>query len=144
VHENPSTQGGHHGIPYQQEARNIEKEFTSGQSIVHQLNSTEEKKEPYVEIKRDKEKIEIAADGEMKKVYLDDMPDRAVVIRAHLSPEEKKELAQFLNKNKDVFTWSAKDLQGVDRDIIEHALDTDEKITSKKQKLGKMSEEKSK
>jgi hypothetical protein len=35
-------------------------------------------------------------------------------------------------------------LQGVDRDIIEHALDTDEKITSKKQKLGKMSEEKSK
>jgi hypothetical protein len=47
-----------------------------------------------------------------------------------------------LNKNKDVFTWSAKDLQGVNRDIIEHARETDEKIASKKQKLRKMSEEK--
>jgi hypothetical protein len=36
------------------------------------------------------------------------MPDRAVVIGAHLSPEEEKELVQFLNKNKDVFAWSAK------------------------------------
>jgi hypothetical protein len=67
----------------------------------------------------------IAADGEIKKLYLDDMPDRAVVIRVHLSPEEKKELAEFLSKNTDVFAWSTKDLQGVDRDIIEHALDTD-------------------
>jgi hypothetical protein len=47
-----------------------------------------------------------------------------------------------LNKNKDVFTWSAKDLQGVNRDIIEHTLQTDEKIIPKKQKLRKMSEEK--
>jgi hypothetical protein len=109
---------------------------------VHQLNSTKDKKEPYIEAKRDKEKIEIVADGETKKVYLDDMPDRAVVIGAHLSPEEEKELVQFLNKNKDVFTWSAKDLQGVDRDIIEHALETNDKITPKKQKLRKMSNEK--
>jgi hypothetical protein len=70
------------------------------------------------------------------------MPDRAVTIGAHLSPEEENELIQFLNKNKDVFTWSAKDLQGVDKDIIEHTLETDEKITLKKQKLRKMPEEK--
>jgi hypothetical protein len=70
------------------------------------------------------------------------MPDRAVTIGAHLSPEEENELTQFLNKNKDVFTWSAKDLQGVDKDIIEHTLETDEKITLKKQKLRKMPEEK--
>jgi hypothetical protein len=70
------------------------------------------------------------------------MPDRAVTIGAHLNPEEEKELIQFLNKNKDVFAWSAKDLQGVDRDIIEHALETDERIPPKKQKLRKMSEEK--
>jgi hypothetical protein len=89
-----------------------------------------------------KKKIEIAADGETKKVYLDDMPDRAVTIGAHLSPKEEKELVQFLNKNKDVFAWLAKDLQGVDRDIIEHTLETDEKITPKKQKLRKMFEEK--
>jgi hypothetical protein len=70
------------------------------------------------------------------------MPDRAVTIGAHLSPEEENELIQFLNKNKDIFTWSAKDLQCVDRDIIEHTLDTNEKITPKKQKLRKMPEEK--
>jgi hypothetical protein len=80
----------------------------------------------------------------MKKVYLDDMPDKEVVIWAHLNPKEEKELVEFLNKNKDVFAWLAKDLQGVDRDIIEHALDTDEKTTPKKQKLRKMSEEKAK
>jgi hypothetical protein len=54
-------------------------------------------------------------------------PDRAVTIGDHLSAEEDKDLVQFLNKNKDVFAWSAKDLQGVDRDIIEHALEIDEK-----------------
>jgi hypothetical protein len=70
------------------------------------------------------------------------MRDRAVMIGAHLSPEEENKLIQFLNKNKDVFARSTKDLQGVDRDIIEHTLETDEKITPKKQKLRKMSEEK--
>jgi hypothetical protein len=126
----------------QQEARNIEKSHTPGQTNLYQLNSFEEKKEPYIEAKRDKDKIEIAVDGETKKVYMDDMPDRAVTIGAHLSPEEENELIQFLNKNKDVFAWSAKDLQGVDRDIIEHTMKTDEKITPKKQKLRKMFEEK--
>jgi hypothetical protein len=111
----------------QQEARNIEKGHTPVQTNVYQLNSPEEKREPYIEAKQDKKKIEIADDGETKKVYLDDMPDRAVTIGAHLSPEEEKELIQFLNKNKDVFAWSEKDLQGVDRDIIEHTLETDEK-----------------
>jgi hypothetical protein len=126
----------------QQEARNIEKGHTPGQANVYQLKTTEERREPYEEAKRDKEKIEIAADGETKKVYLDDMPDRAVINGAYLNAEEEKELIQLLNKNKDVFAWSAKDLQGVDRDIIEHALETDERIAPKKQKLWKMYEEK--
>jgi hypothetical protein len=84
----------------------------------------------------------LAPDGETKKVYLDDMLDRAVTIGAHLNIKEEKELRQFLNKNKDVFSWSAKDLQGVDKDIIEHALETDEKIAPKKQKFQKIFEEK--
>jgi hypothetical protein len=126
----------------QQEARNIEKDHTLGQTNVYQLNSLEEEKKSYIEAKRDKEKIEIAADAETKKVYLDDMPNRAVTIGAHLTPEEENELIRFLNKNKDVFAWSAKDLQGVDRDIIEHTLETDEKIPPKKQSLRKMFEEK--
>jgi urease beta subunit len=67
------------------------------------LNSTKEIAEPYVEAKRDKEKVEIASDGETKKVYLDDMPDRGVTIGAHLTPKQENEIVQFLNKNKDVF-----------------------------------------
>jgi hypothetical protein len=70
------------------------------------------------------------------------MPDRAVTIGAHLTPGEEDELIRFLNKNKYVFAWSAKDVQGVDRDIIKHTLETDEKIPLKKQRLRKMFEEK--
>jgi hypothetical protein len=92
----------------QQEAKNIEKGHTPGQVNVYQLKTTKERKEPYEEAKRDMEKIEIAADGETKKVYLDDMPDRAVTIGAHLNPEEEKELIQFLNKNKDVLPGQPK------------------------------------
>jgi hypothetical protein len=51
----------------QQEARNIEKGHTPGQVNVYQLKTTEETKEPYEEAKRDKEKIEIAADGKPRK-----------------------------------------------------------------------------
>jgi hypothetical protein len=89
--------GNHH------EARNIEKGHTPGQSNVYQLKRAEVKKEIYEEARRDKEKVEIAADGETKKVYLGDMPDRAVTIGADLSLEEEQELIQFLNRNKDVF-----------------------------------------
>jgi hypothetical protein len=121
----------------QQEARNIEKGHTPGQTNVYQLKTADEKKETYKEAKRDKERIEIAADGETKKVYLDDMLDRAVTIGANLSVEEDRDLVQFLNKNKDVFAWSAKDLQGVDRDIIEHALETDEKYLPRNRNFGK-------
>jgi hypothetical protein len=71
----------------QQEARNIEKGHTPGQANVYQLKTAEERKEPYEKTKRDKEKIEIAADGETKKVYMDDMPIKAVTIGAHLNPE---------------------------------------------------------
>jgi hypothetical protein len=60
----------------QQEARNIEKGHMPGQTNVYQLKTDDEKKETYEEARRDKEKIEIAADGETNKVYLDDMPDR--------------------------------------------------------------------
>jgi hypothetical protein len=55
----------------QHEARNIEKGHTPGQSNVHHLNSTEENNEPYVEAKRDKEKVKISTNSETKKVYLD-------------------------------------------------------------------------
>jgi hypothetical protein len=74
----------------QQEARNIEKGHTPGQTNVCQLKAADERKETHEEPKRDKEKNEITAEDETKKVYLDDMPDRAVIIGANLSAEETR------------------------------------------------------
>ena len=44
--------------------------------------------------------------------------------------------------NKFVFAWSVNDLCGVDRSIIEHALNVNPSVKPRKQKLRKMSEDK--
>jgi hypothetical protein len=68
--------------------------------------------------------------------------DRIMCMGAEMSPEEQAELLQFLDKNSDVFAWSTSDLIGVNRDIIEHKLQVNPSMKSKKQKLRKMSDEK--
>jgi hypothetical protein len=40
--------------------------------------------------------------------------DQSVIIGSDLSADEEASLVQFLQKNKDVFSWSAKDLTCVD------------------------------
>jgi hypothetical protein len=45
----------------QQEDKNIEKGHTPGQADVYQFETTEERREPYEEAKRDKQKIEISS-----------------------------------------------------------------------------------
>jgi len=125
----------------QQLARDIERGVTPRQRNVH-LVEADRKPPPLKEPKRDKEET-FQQDCEVKKVPLDKyLPDRQVTISAALEPEEERELLEFLNKNKDVFAWSASDLRGVSRDIIEHKLDIDPKIKPKKQKLRKMSDDK--
>jgi hypothetical protein len=47
-----------------------------------------------------------------------------------------------LFNNKDVFAWSANDLCGVNRDVIEHSLNVDPTVRPRKQKLRKMSDDK--
>ena len=47
-----------------------------------------------------------------------------------------------MNKNKDAFAWSASDLRGVSRDIVEHRLDISPSVKPKKQTPRKMSDEK--
>jgi hypothetical protein len=55
---------------------------------------------------------------------------------------KKKTLLKFLFNNKDVFVWSANDLCGVNRDVIEHSLKVDPAIRPRRQKLQKMSDDK--
>jgi L-rhamnose mutarotase len=51
-------------------------------------------------------------------------------------------LIRFLFNNKDVFAWSANDLCGVNRDVIEHSLNVDPSFRPRKQRLQKMSDDK--
>jgi hypothetical protein len=68
--------------------------------------------------------------------------DQAVVIGSDLSPGEEGALIQFVQKNRDVFAWSAKDLTGVDRNFIEHKLNIDASVKPRRQKLRKMCDDK--
>jgi hypothetical protein len=61
---------------------------------------------------------------------------------SQLSDEQEKTLLKFPFNNKDVFAWSANDLCGVNRDVIEHSLNVDPAFRPRKQRLQKMSDDK--
>ena len=82
-----------------------------------------------------KGKIDLKDQEETKLVPLENtVPDRKVTIAANLSKVEETELIETLARNKDVFAWSASDLKGVSRDIIQHSLDINPKMKPKKQR----------
>jgi hypothetical protein len=64
------------------------------------------------------------------------------MIREDLTPHDEGRLISCLSRNKDVFAWSALDLVGVSHAIIEHSLGIDPSVCLKKQRLRKMSDEK--
>ena len=89
-----------------------------------------------------KGKTDLKDQEKTKTVPLEDVvPDRKVTIGGNLSKEEEVELIETLAKNKDVFAWSASDLKGISKDIIQHSLDINPRIKPKKQRQRKMSEE---
>jgi hypothetical protein len=72
----------------------------------------------------------------------EDIAEHKVLLGSQLSREQEKTFLKFLFNNKDVFAWSANDLCGVNRDVIEHSLNVDPTIRLRKQKLRKMSDDK--
>src|SRR5688572_18141002 len=72
----------------------------------------------------------------------EDIEEQRVLLGSQLSEEKEKTLLRFLFNNKDVFAWSANDLCGVNRDVIEHFLNVYPTIRPRKQKLWKMSDDK--
>jgi hypothetical protein len=74
----------------------------------------------------------------------DDVAEQRVIFGNQLTLEQEYNLRRFLFHNKDVFAWSGNDLCGVDRSIIEHALNVDPSAKPHKQKLRKMFEDKAK
>jgi hypothetical protein len=68
--------------------------------------------------------------------------EQKVLFGSQLSEEQEKALLKFLFNNRDVFAWSANDLCGGNRDVIEHSRNVHPTIKPWKQKLRKMSDDK--
>jgi hypothetical protein len=89
-----------------------------------------------------KGKTDLKDHEETKSVPLENIvPDRKVIIGGKLSKQNEAVIIETLAKNKDVFAWSASDLQGVSRDIIQHSLDLNPKVRPRKQRQRKMLED---
>jgi len=89
-----------------------------------------------------KGKTDLKDQEETKSIPLEvAVPERKVIIGGNLSKDEEAELVETLAKNKDISAWSASDLKGVSRDIIQHSLDINPKIKLRKQRQRKMLED---
>jgi hypothetical protein len=89
-----------------------------------------------------KGKTDLTDQEETKAMPLEQqVPDKKVIIGANLSKEEESKLTETLMKNMDIFTWSASDLTGVSRDIIQHALDINPNMKPRKQQQRKIPED---
>jgi hypothetical protein len=69
------------------------------------------------------------------------VPEKCVRIGSYLNEAERHNLITFLYENRDVFAWSARDLQGVSRDLAQHNLNVAKGAKPRKQKLRKLSAE---
>ena len=124
----------------QKEARNIGRAIYKSQRNINYVESTKSNEPERPDMP--KGKTDLKDQEETKSVPLENaVLDRNVTIRGNLSKEEQAKLIETLAKNKDVFAWSASDLKGVSRDIIQHSLDINPKMKSRKQRERKMLED---
>ena len=115
----PSKQGpiAVHGS--QEAARKAEGNWTDSKAL-HNIDGAEACEQ--YRYKREK----VASTDQPKPMLLcEDIAEQKVLLGSQLSEEQEKNLLRFLFNNKDVFAWSANDLCGVNRDVIEHSLNVD-------------------
>jgi hypothetical protein len=120
----------------QEAARRAEGSWTDSKAI-HNI----EEAEAYQQYKHKREKA--ASADQPKPMFLyEDIVEQKVLLGSQLSDEHEIFLLRFLFNNKDVFAWTANDLCGVNRDVIEHSLNVDSSFRPRKQRLRKMSDDK--
>ena len=113
----------------QQTARNIERDFVPGQRNIHCLTAKSEGFESSRPVADPKQRWN-------KAVPLDPAtPRQKVIISEDLTSRDEEKLISCLSRNKDVFAWSALNLVGVSRSIIDHSLGIDSSVRPKKQRL---------
>jgi hypothetical protein len=109
-----------------QKEANIEKAIYKSHRNINYVESMKNKTSEPPDMP--KGKIDVANQEETMTTPLKQaVPDRKIIIGANLSQEEESKLMETLAKNKDIFSWSASDLKGVSRDIIQHTLDINPK-----------------
>jgi hypothetical protein len=122
----PGPQGAVIVYGNQQAARNIERDFVPGQRNVHCLMAQREVPESASPTAKEHDKAQLQSNDGTKTVPLDQAtPKQTVTISEDLTSHDEERLLFCLSKNKDVFAWSALDLVGVSRSIIEHSLGID-------------------
>jgi hypothetical protein len=133
----PSEQGPI-AVPGSQEAaRRAEGSWTDSKAI-HNIDEAES----YQQYKHKREKP-ASADQPKPMLLCEDIAYQKVLLGSQLSGEQEKTLLRFLFNNKYVFAWTANDLYGVNRDVIEHSLNVDPSFRPRKQRHWKMSDDKS-
>jgi hypothetical protein len=120
----------------QEATRRAEGNWTDSKAI---HNIDEAKAHQQYKHKRDKA---TSADQPKPMLLCEDIAEQKVLLGSQLSDEQERTLLRFLFNNKDVFAWSANDLCGVNRDVIEYSLNVDLSIRPRKQKLRKMFDDK--
>jgi hypothetical protein len=139
----PGSQGVITVYGNQQTACNIERDFVPGQRNVHCLTTQREVPEAARPTANEHAKAQLQSNDGTKTVPLDQATAKqTVIISEDLTSHDEERLLSCLSKNKDVFAWSALDLVSVSRTIIEHSLGIDPSVRPKKQRLRKMSDEK--
>ena len=72
------------------------------------------------------------------------VPEKCIHVGSDLTKCDKDSLIAFLHENQDVFAWSANDLEGISRDLMQHNLDVAKGGKPQKQKMRKMSTKRAK
>jgi hypothetical protein len=132
----PSEQGPIVVHRSQEAARRAEGSWTDSKAI-HNIDEAE----AYQQYKHKREKA-ASADQPKPMLLCEDIAEQKVLLGSQLSNEQEKTLLRFLFNNKYVFAWTANELCGVNRDIIEHSLNVDPFFRPRKQRLQKMSDDK--
>jgi hypothetical protein len=112
----PSEQGPIDVHGSQEAARRAEGSWMDSKAI-HNIDEAE----THQQYKHKREKAALA-DQPKPMLSCEDIAEQKVLLGSQLSDEQEKTLLRFLFNNKDVFAWSANDLYGVNRDIIEHSM----------------------
>ena len=82
---------------------------------------------------------------ELVEINLDpEDPNKKVMVGAQLTKVERERVAKCLEKNKDIFNWSHKDIQGVNPEEAEHCLNIDPSHPPVRQKQRRFAPERNK